>query len=169
MKFSSLETVFNVLSQAKVRFLVAGGVAVNIYGYQRMTLDLDLVIQLKSLNINKAMVCLQELGFTPIVPIEISEFANAAIRKNWIETKNMQVLSFQSPQHPETTIDIFITEPFDFDKEYIAATIVEIAPALTTRIVSIQTLIAMKTQSNRPRDIDDIHHLELILNSSNEL
>ncbi len=44
MKLSTLETVFHALNEACVRYLVAGGVAVNIHGYQRMTMDLDLVI-----------------------------------------------------------------------------------------------------------------------------
>ena len=46
MKLSTLETVFRSLNEAGVRYLVAGGVAVNIHGYQRVTVDLDLVIQL---------------------------------------------------------------------------------------------------------------------------
>lgn len=54
MKLSTLETVFHSLNNAGARYLVAGGVAVNIHGYQRMTVDLDLVIQLNSDNIKKA-------------------------------------------------------------------------------------------------------------------
>ena len=37
MKLSTLETVFHSLNEAGARYLVAGGVAVNIHGYQRMT------------------------------------------------------------------------------------------------------------------------------------
>ncbi len=51
MKLSTLEAIFNTLNQAGVRYLVAGGMAVNSYGYQRMTADLNLVIQLDSNNI----------------------------------------------------------------------------------------------------------------------
>ena len=54
MKLSTLETVFNALNNAQVRYLVAGGIAVNIHGYQRMTSDLDMVIQLDSTNMKKA-------------------------------------------------------------------------------------------------------------------
>ena len=55
MKLSALETVFHSLNKAGARFLVAGGVAVNIHGYQRMTMDLDLVIQLDSDNIKRVL------------------------------------------------------------------------------------------------------------------
>ena len=47
MKFSTLEAIFETLDRAGVRYLIAGGVAVNIHGYQRMTADLDLVVQLE--------------------------------------------------------------------------------------------------------------------------
>lgn len=42
MRLETLEAVFMALNEADVRYLVAGGVAVNAYGYQRMTQDLDL-------------------------------------------------------------------------------------------------------------------------------
>lgn len=46
MKFESIIAVFKALDDAGVRFLVAGGVAVNLHGYARMTQDLDLVVEL---------------------------------------------------------------------------------------------------------------------------
>jgi len=39
----------------------------------------------------------------------------------------------------------------------------ELAPGLTVRFVSISTLIAMKQLANRPRDLDDIEHLRMIM------
>jgi hypothetical protein len=56
-----------------------------------------------------------------------------------------------------------VTEPFDFDSEYEAAMQGELAPGLTVRFVSISTLIAMKHLANRPRDLDDIEHLRMIV------
>jgi len=103
MKLSTLEHIFHQLNQAQVRYLVAGGIAVNIHGYQRMTTDLDLVIQLDSDNIIKAMKCLEGLGYSPLIPVSTCDFADAKIRKNWIENKNMQVLSLQSNNYPGTT------------------------------------------------------------------
>jgi len=61
------------------------------------------------------------------------------------------------------TVDVFVTEPFDFDSEYAAAMQGELAPGLTVRFVSISTLIAMKRLANRPRDLDDIEHLRMIM------
>ena len=55
MKLSNLEAIFNGLNQSRIRYLVAGGIAVNTHGYQRMTSDLDLVVQLDSDNITAAI------------------------------------------------------------------------------------------------------------------
>ncbi len=169
MKLSTLETVFSALNSADIRYLVAGGIAVNIHGYQRMTADLDLVIQLDANNIKNAMNSLTHLGYLPLIPVTADDFADPGTRKNWIETKNMQVLSLQSTQHPETTIDIFVTEPFDFDLEYKTAISAELTPDIHFNLVNIPTLIKMKQQAGRAKDMDDIEHLTLILdNQQNE-
>ena len=56
----------------------------------------------------------------------------------------MQVFSLQSMQHPETTIDIFVTEPFDFELEYNTSINAELTPEINFQIVSISTLMEMK-------------------------
>jgi uncharacterized protein (DUF1330 family) len=162
MKFSTLEAIFKALDRVGVRYLIAGGVAVNIHGYQRMTADLDLVVQLERDNIVKAMSALNSLGYRPIVPVTEIDFADADIRQGWVKSKNMKVLSFHADQSPETSVDIFVTEPFDFDKAYNAAVTAEINPELIVKVVSIPTLIKMKIEAGRPRDLDDVMHLEMI-------
>jgi predicted nucleotidyltransferase len=47
VKLDSVRTVFQALDAAGVRFLVAGGLAVNVYGVHRFTKDIDLVIDLE--------------------------------------------------------------------------------------------------------------------------
>ena len=39
---SALEAVSAALNQAGVRYLIAGGLAVNAHGYVRLTMDIDL-------------------------------------------------------------------------------------------------------------------------------
>ena len=163
MKISSLRAILHALNHANVRYLIAGGVAVNIHGYQRMTRDLDLVIQLGRENILNGLNTLGQLGYRPNIPVTAEDFANADKRREWIESKNMQVLALISDKHPETTLDIFVTEPFDFDAEYRLATAVELDRDLTVKIVSIPTLIEMKKHAGRDRDKDDIQHLIWIL------
>ena len=75
----------------------------------------------------------------------------------------MKVLNFRSDRHHPLTVDVFVREPFDFDREYRAAMRGRLAPKLTVRFVSIATLIRMKKLANRPRDLDDIEHLRMIV------
>jgi predicted nucleotidyltransferase len=168
MKISSLRAILHALNNNNIRYIIVGGVAVNIHGYQRMTQDLDLVIQLMPDNIIKALSTLEELGYKPGIPVTKQQFANPEIRTQWIETKHMEVLALISDQHPETTLDIFVTEPFNFDDEYEISDTVQLDQDLKVHIVSIQTLIDMKNHAGRDRDKDDIKHLTWILDSFNE-
>jgi len=166
VKLSSLKSVFQVLNDAGVRYVVVGGVAVNAHGYQRLTQDLDLAIQLQRENILAAFEALSLEGYQTTVPITAEQFVVAENRQQWKTQKHMQVLCMHSAAHPETMVDIFIDEPFDFDQEYISALVGEIAQGVTVRFASIPTLIKMKEIANRDRDRDDIQHLRWILAES---
>ena len=163
MKLASFEAVARALNDAGVRYLVAGGVAVNAHGYLRYTQDLDLVLALDPANIARAFEALERLGYKPLVPITAEQFASAALRQEWIREKGMRVLNFFSDRHREMSLDVFVAEPFDFGHEYEQAVQGDIAPGLGVRFVSIPALIAMKESAGRPRDLDDIEHLRLIL------
>ena len=163
MKLAAFEAIAAALQSAGVRYLVAGGVAVNAHGYLRLTYDVDLVIQLVPENIRPAFSALAGLGYRPTVPVTAEQFSDEAQRARWISEKRMQVLNFHSDEYGPFTVDIFTSVPFDFDREYEAAMQGEIAPGLSVRFVSIPVLIAMKQLANRPRDLDDIEHLRVIL------
>lgn len=167
MKISSLTAIFHALSHADVRYLIAGGVAVNLHGYQRLTHDLDLVIQFEQSNIRQAMNALDELGYRPTAPVRAEDFADAGLRQSWIESKGMKVFSLVSDRLPDTTLDIFVTEPFDFEREYDRCPAVQLDRELSVRVVSIPTLIDMKEQAGRERDKDDIQHLRWLLEEAN--
>ena len=163
MKLESIIAVVEALDNADVRFLVAGGVAVNLHGYARMTQDLDLVVELSPDNTQAAMRALARLGYRPKVPVSMESFADPTQRRDWIENKHMQVFSLFSETHPETTIDVFVTEPFAFDEEYQRADRYPIQSGIDIRTVTPETLIAMKRIADRDRDRDDIQHLQWII------
>lgn len=163
MKVSSIEAIAEALSTARVRYLVAGGVAVNAHGYLRLTNDLDIVIHLDPDNLRRGWSALEGLGYRPTVPVRIEEFADRATRERWIREKGMQVLQLWSDQHRETPIDVFVTEPFDFETEYSEAYWGELSPGLTVPFVQLETLIRMKDDVGRPGDLEDVQHLRWIL------
>jgi len=163
MKLDTLEKIFQSLNEAQVRYLIAGGLAVNAHGYLRYTKDVDFVLQLDPLNIEHAMSALGTLGYRPNIPVTAEQFADARQRQEWISQKNMQVLQLWSDAHRETPIDIFVTEPFPFDKEYSHALVKPLYGSIEVRFVTIPTLIKMKQAANREQDRIDIQHLQMRL------
>ncbi len=125
------------------------------------------MIQLVPDNIERAFTALGALGFRPIVPIKASQLADRATREGWIREKGMQVLQFWSDAHPETPVDVFVAEPFEFDEEYRRALIKPLG-SLEVRFVSIPTLIRMKEAADRPQDRIDVDHLRKLLDDGND-
>ena len=75
MKRSSLEAVSRALTNADVRFLIVGGLAVVAHGYGRMTQDIDLVISLESDSVRRVFAALASLGYRPRGPVTAESFA----------------------------------------------------------------------------------------------
>lgn len=162
MKLASLEAIVRILNDAHTRYLVVGGLAVAAHGYGRATFDVDLVIQLQPDNVRRAIGALETLGYRPLVPVAASAFADPAIRESWIREKQIIVFQLHSEQHRDTRIDIFVTEPFDFDAEYDNALLGELLPGVPARFVSIETLLRMKETAGRAKDLEDIRQLTLL-------
>lgn len=160
MKLAAFEAVAKTLYAAEVRYLVAGGLAVNAHGYIRLTVDIDLVVALDARNIRQAFRALADIGYRPSVPIDAESFSQAEQRERWREEKGMQVLNFYCEAFPGTSVDVFVYEPFDFAEEYGIALRAELLPGIVARFISIPTLIRMKQVAGRPRDLDDIQHLQ---------
>ncbi len=163
MRLASFEAIATALQGAGVRYLVAGGLAVNAHGYLRFTKDVDLVIQLQPDNLRHALTALGSLGYKPALPVTLEQFADAGIRESWVRDRNMQVFQLWSDVHVETPIDIFVSEPFAFDDEYVKAVVKPLRDDLPVRFVTIPTLIRMKQVANREQDRIDIEHLRMRL------
>ena len=165
MKLGAFDSLVRALEQAGVRYLVAGGLAVNAHGYLRFTRDVDLVLQLARANVISAFGALELVGYRPLVPITAAQFADSAQREQWIRDKGMTVLNFWSDRHRETPIDVFVTEPFDFDEEY-ARALVKPLGSVSVRFVSIPTLVRMKEAAGRPQDRIDIEYLRKLFDAA---
>lgn len=168
MKLASLEAIVQVLNEAQTRYLIVGGLAVAAHGYGRVTFDIDLVVQLQPDNVQRAMNALASLGYRPLAPVPARDFADATKRETWIRDKGMVVFQLHSDQHLDTRIDLFATEPFDFDHEYDNALVGEIFPGLHTRFVRIETLIRMKEAAGREKDQEDVRQLRALLENPDD-
>lgn len=162
MKLASVEAIFKALNDARVRYLVAGGLAVNAHGYLRFTKDVDIVLHLVPDNMERAFSVLDRLGYKPNIPVTFQQFADPEQRQSWIRDKGMQVFQLWSEEHIATPIDIFVKEPFPFDQEYERALVKPLHGTIEMRFVSIPTLICMKEVAGREQDRIDIEHLRIL-------
>jgi hypothetical protein len=160
MQVASFERIARALNEARVPFIVVGGIAVVAHGFGRGTQDVDLVIRLLPEHIRAAFGALATLGYAPTVPVTAEGFADPAQRSRWLSEKGMRVLNFVSDAHRLTPVDVFVTEPFDFEREYGAALVREVSRGVPVRIVRLPTLLRLKEEAGRPLDIADIAELK---------
>lgn len=159
MELHSVKIVANALHEAKVRYIVVEGLAVNVHGYERFTNDLDLVISLERENICKGLHALISIGYQPSIPIIPEDFANPENRARWHEEKSMLVLKLWSDIHRRTPIDVFIQEPFDFEAEWNQVVWKVFDTSEKLPVLAYESLIAMKNEAGRDKDLMDIRSL----------
>jgi hypothetical protein len=169
MEASSLATIVRTLNESAVRYLIAGGLAVVAHGYVRFTADVDLIIDLESGNITRALHALEQLEYRPRAPVALAAFADPDARSTWIAEKRLTVFSLYSPKHPATEVDLFVQLPLDFDTAYRAAQRMEVAPGVSATFIGLDDLVRLKEQAGRPQDHIDIQKLrELSERASDE-
>jgi hypothetical protein len=88
----AVEAVGRELTTFGVRYLVVGGLALHAYGGDRVTYDIDLVIQLEPANVIRAFEALARASYRPLVPVQAVQFADATKREQMIREKGMIVL-----------------------------------------------------------------------------
>ena len=159
MERRSVEAIVEALNRAGARYLIAGGLAVVAHGHVRFTADVDVVLDPERGNLERALKALAGLGYRPRAPVELIEFADAAKRAAWARDKGMTVFSLFSPEHPATEVDLFLDAPIDFAAAYMKARREEVAPGVAATFVGYDDLVAMKTASGRPMDLQDVREL----------
>jgi hypothetical protein len=161
MKLADVEAILRALNDANVRYLIVGGLAVIAHGYVRLTLDADIVLDLSTENVRRAMDALEAIGYRPLVPVVAAEFADEEKRRKWIEEKRMIVFQMHNPSRESTRLDIFVSEPFPFYDAYGKALWEEVA-RVRAPIVPYEQLIRLKRAAGRSQDLIDVEHLETI-------
>jgi predicted nucleotidyltransferase len=160
MEVRSIEAIFKALNKARVKYLIVGGLAVVAYGYERLTRNVDLVIGLERDNIIRGLRALMAIDYHLKIPVTPEQFADPALRKTWRREKNMVVLQLWSDLHRRTPVDVFVYEPFDFEKELGRATWNVVAVKIRAPVITYKTLLALKRKAGRARDLLDIAALK---------
>ncbi|MBI5145228.1 MAG: hypothetical protein HZA27_03470 [Candidatus Omnitrophica bacterium] len=161
------DEVLRALNKNRVKFAIAGGVAVVAHGFTRFTADLDLIVELSKSNLEKFFDTLYDLSYRPKVPVTKEQFLDEDVRREWINKKGMVVFSFFHLKDHLKLIDMFVTEPIKFSE--IEKKLDKIKKDdLTIPTVCIKHLKKLKLLALRPQDLIDIRNLEEIERIKNE-
>lgn len=158
--------LFKALKTHEINYLLVGGLAMNLHGVPRMTMDVDLVIALDASNIAKLANCAKELGLYPNVPVNLEDLADAAKREALFAEKHLIALPLISNTPAIPTVDIVIHHPLDFQQAFTRAMQRDIS-GTPVMLASIEDMIAMKKAAGRAQDLSDITHLERFLHDHN--
>ncbi len=159
--------ILNKLNRYKVKYLVVGGVAVNLYGFYRATEDLDIILLLEDSNLKKFAKAIKSLKLVPRVPVKIEDFANADLRRIWIKDKNMKAFTLYEPNFQRKYLDVIIDHPINFKQAYKKRKTFRDGE-LVAQVISMEDLIKMKKNTARERDKMDLKGLKQIKDIRND-
>jgi predicted nucleotidyltransferase len=154
------EEIFRAFQKQKVKYVLVGGIAVNLLGAMRNTADLDILIEMSDANLKKIIEILKNLDYHVKQPIDPMEILDKKTREDLIEKKHMKALNFYK-EGEFKEIDIIIESPIpykDAKKDVIYIKVDD----LKLPVISIDNLIKMKRETGRVVDKLDIAELTKI-------
>lgn len=152
------------LVQAKVRFVVAGGIAAVLHGVERMTMDIDLAVDMSPDNLERFVRVMHDLSLRPNVPVPAEFIMDPENVRRIVEEKNAIVFTFIDPNNPLKHVDLFLTANHSYANLFAESITIEIL-GRPVRIVSKKKLLKLKRSvaPPRPKDLHDIAELERLL------
>ncbi len=153
--------LIEMLSDARVEYVVVGGLAVALHGYQRATLDVDVVLAMNPENLRTFIACAKSAGLRSLVPVAIDDLAQPALLEKWYQEKGMLAFALRGADMTTPVIDVLIRPVVDFAALRRDAALIKVGN-LAVPIASIEHLIEMKTGTGRSKDAIDIEALRKI-------
>ena len=152
---ASYESLLRSFAEKDLRYLIVGGVAVNLHGYPRFTNDIDILLALDHENLKKMAEIMEDLGYQQRLPISLEELGDEQRVRALMEEKELTAYSFIHAEEPQFNVDVIVAESLDFEKfsaQKMHATVWNI----DVPVVSIDDLIGMKQRSDREKDVQDV-------------
>ncbi|WP_395076067.1 nucleotidyltransferase [Flavobacterium sp.] len=145
--------IWKYFFQYNVRYITIGGFAVNIYGYNRSTGDIDIYLEdtkENRINLRNAFV---EIGLGDIETIETMQFI-----PDWTDF----TLSYGLRLDIMTNVKGLENKTFD---DLLNSATVVMIDEIPVKFIDYKNLIIAKKAANRPKDILDIEELNKLNNS----
>src|SRR3989338_8559943 len=108
------EEILREFQKQKVKYILAGGVAFNLLGGYRNTLDMDILVRMTDDNLRKIVAILKKAGYHVKQPVDPMMIADKKTRKDWIKNKNMKAFNFYKGEKSYEEVDIVIDSPVNY-------------------------------------------------------
>jgi len=154
------EEIFRKFEERGVKYIIVGGMAVNVHGYIRATTDLDILTEMSDDNLAKIVNILKEEGYKIKQLVDPIGIAEEKTRRDWIENKNMKALNFYKEEALKE-VDIIVESPINFEAAFKTVCNYKIS-GITLPVISMDNLIKMKECSARDIDKLDLSRLRKI-------
>lgn len=154
------EEILREFQKQKVRYVLVGGIAINLHGSLRNTADLDILVEMSNENLAKVVTILKDQGYRVKQPVDPMGIADPKTRNGWIYGKNMKAFNFYKDRELKE-VDIIIDSPISYEAAQPRAEITKIGD-LRLPLISIDDLIKMKTRAGRAVDQLDVAELKRI-------
>lgn len=159
-----LKEILFALTDAGVAYVIGGGVAAVLHGVERVTLDLDLAVEMTPENLARFSSVMKQLRLRPRVPVPVEFLAVPANVRTLIVEKNAMVFSFIDVDDPLRYVDIFLKDNLSYPVLMLDAITVEMDNR-RIQVVGLRRLLSLKKSIQPPRDKDvmDIRALEKMI------
>lgn len=149
------------LAENDVKFIIAGGVAVVLHGVERVTMDLDIAIQLESDNVGRFIEVMKGYHMTPRVPVPAEVLLDRDALRMIVEEKHAVVFTFIDVDMPLKQVDVFLRDELSYET-LIPATISVNLAGYKIRVLTREKLIELKKHVTpvRDKDVLDIKALQ---------
>lgn len=147
--------LFQKLQEKEVKYLICGGLAVNIYGIPRMTADIDLLLDFNERNIHSFEDVIESFNYRPILPINLNSIISSEERNRLKEEKNLIAFSYYNSFQNQMSVDVLLHCPLSFEEMWEQKE-VRLVDEVSINLTSVDHLIEMKKFSDRTQDRQDI-------------
>ena len=137
----------------RVRYALVGGHAVALHGAVRGTVDVDIAVSWNRRSLVAAEQALQSIGMQSRLPVTADDVFR--FRDEYVRNRNLIGWNFYNPDDPTEQVDIVITYDLKGRKLVSVTT-----TGGVVRILNRSDLIAMKRESGRAQDVEDVRALE---------
>src|SRR6266576_6668486 len=162
-----INEILFALTDAEVEFIVGGGVAAVLHGVERVTLDIDLALDMDPANVEKFLQLMRNLGLQPRVPVLARDLMSREAVRRMIAEKGALVFSFVDFNRPLRHVDIFLQGNLSFEELSRGARKIVIEER-AIMLMGIGKLLETKRAITplRDKDLIDITQLEKLQDQS---